>query len=669
MMDMERKRRARQIREDYLRSRSPQAELQPAQIVDAIAGDPDGLLPVAALANDLQIRIPGWEPAPPVPGYEEWLILEWKPATQGDYIELSKEVFSQLPITEPAPLQRVIERRHFTGLEGTFDFRYGVKIWSDSSPKYSGPQPVTIDRTPIYDQQDPPAVLDPGPVNDEVLNADGGVWLEVPDFVEDKKDAVRIAVVWAFSPPPAEQPIIPDFVVDLPLDRRVKVDRQIIERLPSGDHYVAYELYDKAGNRSRPSRLRAVKVALGRLPEQLQAPFVPLAPGLGAGDDLIDLQDAHVGVIVQVPAYVNSHHADQVVVKWGDAELPGVPVGVGGNPFPVESPVPWAHLKGQYSSDPNTEATPVSYRIVRGTTDFPLDPADAISVNVNLAYTGPDNPDEPDPVNPDLELAIVRGDSGTDNHLIEADNGKPATATIVVYDPPTKDDVITLYWNGQAVADTVTLDAEQPGSEVSIEVTWDEIAAGGAGTVPVYYTLSHPRYENEQRSRTTDVMVEAIPVLLDPATFPDISDANPDPDQEAWVLNCDSLRKRQGTTEIGYRVHIPGSAYLVAGQTIDLRWVLRKLDTTTEVPDSELTATLTLPADAETNGVDWFVTPYDPHILVAYDEPGHWAFAELTYTVEVGGKPVVSQFKREIVGLLDLSVGDSCDITAVPEFS
>lgn len=668
-MDKEQKRKARQVREDYLRSRSPRDEMQPADIVDVIAGDPDGLLPVAVLANDLKIRIPLWEPAPPVPNAEEWLILEWRLKTQTEYSELSKEIFSPLPITEPFPLDRVIKRQHFNGLEGTFDFRYGVKLWSGPRIDYSLPQPITIDRTPIYGQTDPPAVVDPGPVTDAVLNADGGVWLEVPDFVEDKKDAVRIAVVWAFSPPPAEQPIVPDFIVDLPANRRVKVDRGIIERLPSGDHYVAYELYDKAGNRSRPSRLRAVKVALGPLPEQLKAPFVPLAPGLGAGDDLIDLEDAHVGVVVEVPAYGNPHHADQIVVKWGDAELPGVPVGVGANPFPVESPVNWTNLKAQYTSAPNTQSTPVSYRIVRGTTDFPLAPADAITVNVNLAYTGPENPNEPDPVNPTLDLVLVRGDSNTDNHLIDTDNGKPATATIVVYDPPTKDDVITLYWNGVAVADTVTLDAEKADDQVTINVTWDEINAGNGGSVPVHYTLSHPRFENEQRSRTTDVLVDAIPVIMDPPTYPDISDANPDPIDELWVLNCDSLRKRKGTSEIGYQVHIPGSSYLVAGEPIELRWVLRKADTTTEVVGSELKASLTLPADAETNGLDWFITPYDPHILLAHAEPGHWAWAELTYSVKVGGKPVTSQIKHEVVGIHDLSVGGSCDITAVPELS
>lgn len=665
-MNKDQKLKAQQVRDDYLKQRAQRHEqegLKPADIVDAFPGDADGLLPLSVLGSAIKLKIPAWAPAPPNPE-PEVLVYEWKHEAEEKYTPLWREEFPT-PINVPFPLERVIDAKYFTGREGRFSFRYGVRPWNDNDIVFAADQPITIDRTPIYDPDDPPAVEDPGPVNDSVLVGAGGVVLTIPDFVEEKKDFVRIAVVWAFTPPPADLPIIPNFVIPLPADRKVLVDRAIIEALPSGDHHVAYELFDKAGNRSRASRLRTIKVALGPLPETLLPPFVPLAPGLGAGDDLIDLEDAHTGVYVEVPRYDNHHHADRVVVKWGTLELPGVPVGVAVNPFPVEVPINWAHLKAQYTSDPNTQATPVTYKIVRGTTDFPLAPADAISVNVNFGYTGPENPDEPNPVNPDLDPVIVRGDSGGDNHLIDTDNGKPATATLKVYDPPLKDDLITLYWNGVAVADTVTLDAEVAGAEVTIDILWSEIAAEPSAEVPVYYTVSHPRFANDQFSQDTTVKVDALPITLDKATFPDLAN----PAGQFYILNCDSLRKRAGTTEVGYRVSIPPSQYLVAGQKIDLRWVLKKGDGITEVVGSELVSlAVTIPVDADVNGMDWFVTPYSPHIYLAYDEPGHWANAEVIYTLTIAGQPVSSQSEPEIVGVYDLSTGLACDITNIPEF-
>lgn len=663
-MDEDQKLKSQRVRDDYLKRRAQrraQDGLGPVEVVDAIAGDADGLMPVAKLTSDIALKVPGWGADGP-PGAKEILRLEWRYETDADYVGLGEESIT-LPVTEPFPIARAIEHRHFDGREGRFDFRYGVKGWNDNVMIYSEAQPITLDRTPIYDQQDPPAVEDPGPVNDDVLNVAGGVVLTIPDFVEEKKEFVKVAVAWAFKPPPADQPIVPDLTVILPDDRKVLIERRIIEALPSGDHYVTYELFDKAGNRSRPARVRTVKVALGPLPEPLSSPFVPLAPDIN--DNLIDLEDAHVGVYVEVPRYDHHHSADQVVVTWGTGALQGVLVGGAQDPFPVEVPVDWTHLKTQYTQDPASQATPVTYKIVRGTTDFELDPAKAISVNVNLGYTGPDNPDEPNPVNPVLAPVLVKGDSGMDNHLDDTDNGKPATAFVTVYDPPLKGDVITLFWNGVAVADTVTLDAEAAGDEVTISILWSEIQAGMSGDVPVYYTVSNPGFVNDQRSKNTVVTVDAVPIILAPATFPDIVDADPGSD-EFLVLNCSSLRERSADQAIGFRVRIPASQYLVENESIELRWVMKKADLTTEVTGSELSATVSIPANAATDGMDWFVTPYDPHILLAYNEPGYYAHAEVTYTLDIGGKTVTSQIKHEIVGIRDLdsNIG-SCDLTVI----
>lgn len=660
MSTMEKKRKAQQVRQDYLKQRaqrhSGRADLGVPEVVDAILGDPDGLLPVSALANDIKIKIPDWSVGGPE-GWTERLVFQWETKQETTPTTLLEENFT-LPILEPFPLERTIEKKCFEGREGVFEFQYGVKLWNDSTIVFSKPIPITFDRTPPYGTNNPPAVDDPGLITDDLLKVNDGVEVTIPDFVEDKKEFVRILLGWSDKVPPANTPIVADVNMLLPADRKILVPKSVVEKFPSGNHYIAYMLLDKAGNPSRLSSVRTVPVALGPLPENLQPPFVPLAPG--NGDDLIDLADAHLGVVVQVPEFVNHQPTDQVVVTWGNSELVGVRVGE--SPlFPIEVSVIWEHLKDQYTDDPNDQTTPVTYSIVRGSTPFPLKDADSITVEVNFAYTGPPNPDDPDPVNRDLAPVIVRGVSDKENQLIESDNGKNATATVTVYDPPTVGDVITLYWNDVAVAQTYTLDGkEKPGDEITLTVAWDEIVAGGRGTVPVYYTLSHPDLVNEQRSVDTSVLVEAIVITLDATEYPDANGGVP-------ILNCKSLRK-SSDGDIGYLVHVPASVYLVEGKRIEMYWVIT--DHGTKVMSSEKTQTISIPPGADVTGIDWFVEPYATHILPAYDGTiEHWGYAESFYTLTIGSESVASTPVPVIVGIADLSSEiNTCDLSDIAPY-
>lgn len=662
MLNDDRKLKARQVREAHLQQRAQRragrAELAPPVIVDAIAGDQDGLLPVDKLTAPIAIRVPDWRTGTPPPGFRDQLVLEWKMTTDNDYVRLLSEDLVH-PITEAFPLERAIPLNALTGREGQFDFRYGVKAFNDSQMVFPLPVPVTLDRTPPYGVGTPPAVEDIGRVTETELAA--GIKVTIPDFQEDKKEFVTILLVWTIKPPPANTPLVPDITDLLPANREISVPRTVIDKFPSGDHYIAYELVDKAGNRSRTSSIRTVPVVLGELPDLLKPPVVPLATPTDG--NLIDLEDAHVGVTVEIPLYDHHHFADQVVVTWGNSELPGVPVGET-PPDPVSVPVTWAHLDDEYTSDPDDQVTPVSYVIRRGTTDFE-EGTGGIEVNVNFAYTGPENPDEPDPVNPNLALVLVKGASGIDNHLVAGDANQDAAATFALYDPPTAGDVITLFWKGVAVADTYTLDGtETVGDDISLTLLWSEILAGGAGTVPAYYSLSHPDFVNEQRSRITPVTVDAIPIDLPKATFTDL--ANPGGGN---MLNCESLRKRTSDGAIGYRVHVPASSYLVPGEDIEFNWTL--LDASdVPVPDSELSASVTIPDAAATNGVDWFIQPYDVHILPSYTETTEkWAFGEVVYTLTINGNPVSAPAERQLVALQDLDEpSGSCDITSLPEF-
>lgn len=658
--------KAQQVRHDYLKWRaqrnSGKAVIGVPVVVDAIAADADGLMPITALDSDIQIRIPSWSAGTPPPGFVEKLLFQWKLITEDDtrYVTLLDEEFPTDALPS-FPLDKGIAKAHFEGREGGFHFRYGVKGWNDSLPVFSAPVPITLDRTaPYADQIDPtPLAIEAlGPLTDADLVA--GVSVIIPDFVEDKKDFVTVKLAWSNTVPPADTPVAPDVSVPLPSDRTIAIPSAVIKQFPSGDHYVAYELWDKAGNRSRVSYVRTVPVALGPPPTALKPPFVPLAPD--SSDNLIDLADAHLGVVVEIPEYENSHYADQVVVKWGNTTLVGVPVGERPPfPEPIEIPVIWAHLVAEYAADPANRVTPVTYSIVRGTTLYPLPDADGIEVDVNFAYTGPDNPNDPDPVNPNLAPLSVKGPSGTVNHLAPSDANQDATATVPAPAPSAAGDIITLYWKGVAVAETKTLDgSEAPGDPLDIKVLWSEILAGQAGIVPVYYTLSNASFVNDQRSVDSDVTVDAILVNLAPAEYPDLSEVT----GGNKILNCASLRQGIGG-EIGYRVHIPASSYLIAGSSINLTWQLKEGGVA--VPNSEKTETQVILAGADLNGIEWFVQPYDPHILLAYTGTADkWAYAETTYTLTINSIPVSSTPTPTAVGISDLGSGiDTCDLSDI----
>lgn len=659
---------ARQVRERYIRQQRElksqrTMQLVPVTVVDAFSGDADGLLPITALTGNLAIKVEDWRPLAPPPGFVEELHLEWRAGDSTAYSNLWTESF-QTSTSIAFPLERFIEQKHFIGREGLFHFRYGIKGWNSAVIEYSQDQPITVDRTPPYGSDDPPAIEDPGPVNDTVLDADNGVFVTVPDFVEDKKEFVTVALVWSDKVPPPDKPIVPDVSRLLPADRRVLVPRALVDRYLSGDHYVAYELFDKAGNRSRPSRVRTVAVARGLLPANLKPPVVPLAD-----DGLIDLADARTGVTVEIPRFGQYIPDDDVVVQWGATKLTPKRIGEGSNPFPVRVVVSWEHLATEYTapgSAPYDVTVPVTYEVLRGTTPFPLPNADGIEVDVNLAYPGPVNPGEPDPVNVSLDPVVVTGDSNTPDHLTSADQGTDALATVTLYSPTRLGEIITVYWNGVAVAETATLDGnEKPGDKVALTVLWSEVEAGGAGNVPVYYTVTHPDFINPQQSPEKRVQVDAVPIILAAATFPDISTVG-----GGSLLNCESLRKRTSDGQIGYRVSVPASRYLIAGEKITLNWVLKEADQTTDVAGTKLSEELPIGADADKNGIEWFVQPYSKHILPAQvDTTNGWAYAHLVYTLTINNNEVTSQFLNTVVGIQDL--GDpsgTCDITSLPEF-
>nr|WP_180206632.1 hypothetical protein [Pseudomonas sp. SbOxS1]NYU06891.1 hypothetical protein [Pseudomonas sp. SbOxS1] len=484
---------AQQVRDNYRLKFGRVADpLLKAVIVDAIPGDVDGLMPIEKIGTALKVLIPLWTDRTEFDGFPDKLVLEYYHSGLPDFIPLGPE--EDIDYTVPDgdfPLPREIPLDIFRSFEGTLQFRYRVTSWN-SDQRQAPETPITIDRTGPIRPESPKAIDIVKPlITDKVLADDGGVKCVVPDFVENKKDFVKVAVGW-MSTLPEDESEFPDLVAFfdlLPSTREILVPARFIINIGSNTHYVVYFLYDKAFNRSEMSLPRSVQVALGELPSALLPCTVPLA-----ADGLIDRADAAFPTTVQIEQYTGWDRNDGLVIQWGTKLLARTSVGAH-LPFPLQIHMPWLHMREEYDFTSTTyvQAVDVDYSVYRG--DYPTPSPGKISVNTNFAIAGPDNPD-PEPINPDLKLIVFESSEGSDKELTPDDFGKPATGHIALFDTPAPviGDALTLYYNGNAVSPPYVIKAgDGAGTVIPITIPWVVIEPYQVmDDLPMYYTLTRP---------------------------------------------------------------------------------------------------------------------------------------------------------------------------------
>ncbi|MGH8385788.1 MAG: RHS repeat-associated core domain-containing protein [Pseudomonas sp.] len=215
---------AEQVRNQY-RQRFFVADLTIPKILDAMVGDPDGLVHKDKQGAPLRVELPIWDDRPPATGLVNQLTLECKLSSSPEWILISQEDIpgpADFPDTN-FPLQREIPLSIFQNYEGKFEFRFTVKNWNGASIRESPAAPVTIDRTgPLW--ADPEhAVIDiveKPVITDAVLTRDNGVFCVIPDFIEAKRADVTVHVAWLDRVPlPTED--ITQFIVFSRLGRQL----------------------------------------------------------------------------------------------------------------------------------------------------------------------------------------------------------------------------------------------------------------------------------------------------------------------------------------------------------------------------------------------------------------------------------------------------------------
>lgn len=452
--------------------------------------------------------------------------------------------------------------------EGQYEIAY--ILYEGSLPTQSDTAPLAVDLTAPYkfnvdddEEHDihpfaPLLPTDLGPEIDELYvdEHDEGLVCTYPNYENyGRADGDTITVYFSeYSSSQLATPI--DTVpVEDSLEFVIPWDR--IEVLEAGAYYLFYILTDLAGNKSRESVPRPVRLNLVGVPDPLQA-RVPLA--LLPADGLIDLADAHEpgGVTVEILQYANAREElDVIDLTWGGESVGRFNVR-DYTPFPLRLPVDTDIIFDVYGAGTGEEDTVIDYVVDRNGNEYP---APTLTIKVDLSGPGPDP--TPDPENSRLNLVTVYGsDPDEENRLLPGDFGNDATVEIVLWEvpPPVPGITITGYWGSFAHPfDPTELDGETGGDTVTLTVPWSIIKEVGNGTIPVFYTLSWDVNDNLQRSRSQNVVVEANVVVMEKPTFV----------KAGASMACTDLNP----FSFSARVRVPGNTtYFQNGAVVRLEW-------------------------------------------------------------------------------------------------
>lgn len=602
----------------------------PDPVIDVVMpGNPPGLLPRDELDKGVEVTINDW--GIPIPlDTTETISLQISRAG-GLFVSVNEVVFDgpifDFPKSITLPASFLLDEKN----EGPHLVRFLHVNWIGTGA-FSNEIPIVVDKIPPNFPSPPGKMtfdFGLGPITDATLA--GLTYIEgiIPAWT-GAAEGDRVAFTWIIDQLPEDPTmIVPIDVVELGLDRRVRIPVSLITSNPDGRYCGGYVILDKAGNRSEVSLYDLIPMALGAFPTlPLRAPIVP--EGLGGS---VDREDAFSGVHVEFPRIPNGKPNDTIEITWGKNAL-GYRTTVGSNPLLFSLDMPVQHMKAEYGDAKGDVVTPLFYTVYRGPVPFVSLPG---SVVVDFSMTGPENPDWPTPINDALPLPDVYGDSNVKNELIAADEDKRVYATIELVTPLADDDTYQVYWNGIAIGVPYAVDTinDSVGDVIEIELDWDIIRRqGNSPALPVYYTLGNPGYKNEQESDRTEVKIEFLVISLPPAIPQNLISAR---------LTCRSLHWEG--TKFGFQILIPPSEYLKAGMMIELEWkVYSTYLSPTPLPAATLIETLgpITPSQAD-SGFLWFVEPYDKHILPTWGGPlDQSGKAEVVYTLLIGGVPTSS---------------------------
>lgn len=506
-------------------SYSPAPRVAPylaAEFVDKITppgtGYPNNILKTTALPATVKVSVP-WNDD----FYADDIItLEWdgRPITSSSYTITAQDELDKVALILDLPLTAA----------DNFDqtphrLRYIID-WSDaSSQSFGDNQDSWVDTTapgaPVLGRLTFPGVPpgDPLVITLDLLDANDNLIGVVPSYNgEWQGDLIEVYIETAgtktwLTPgtrlPPGSIGAQPPSVAFPLADLEAAGDQTV--------HLLGYRVTDLAGNVSALSQEVAARFVLNDIPVNVPAPIVPLFDDGG----IVDEADARV-LTAEIPPITPVHVNDEIVLRWGTQVVArDFITNTSADPL-LTLPIPYsAVVNGGGVGSPTRYTTVVDYDLLRGgtrlTTSLKL-------VNVFVDITLPGGPD-PDPTDPAhgalLEASVLSTAPGAIVNVISAvQYTQPANVTVPW--PSAEDfavgDLITVFWKGVEV--TTPFRAVTQAEFISktllpFPLTPAQIAAGGAGLVPLSYTVTrrigssngYPPVENTSRSDEQIVQV------------------------------------------------------------------------------------------------------------------------------------------------------------------
>ena len=420
-----------------------------------------------------------------------------------------------------APFDHTVDIGDAVTDHGVHSVRWWTKGGDSGNVQEGPPMEFFIDVLNPNLQQEPDPILLPndlpnGDITQDYLDQHGGVTFTLPPFADP-----RVGDKYSLFINDVE--ILADLDAVAPYD--VVVDKSVFATLPEGYMTLTYHIIDRCGNRT--DRSAPEKVILVKLPAPVvRAPIVP--EGV-----LITLADARDGVEV-LHDYDTAIQDDWNTIDWHGTEYDSYRLPV------VSLLVPFKDIK---SHGDFYKAT-ITHQINRNGKVYPAPPT---IVDVDLTFVGPENPDEPELINPDLDPLTLESSTQLVNEIAPPDKNNDATITLPLYSPVNVGEVVEVFYGAQSVRAVTLTQTEIDADEVSVTLTWAMIDAVGNGTIDAYYLIyAASKPENAQQSPVTPILVTvhnlpALPVL----DFPDR-------DVSKNIINCNNEPWINGVNPVSY---------------------------------------------------------------------------------------------------------------------
>lgn len=362
----------------------------------------------------------------------------------------------------------------------------------------------------------------------------GGLSLTIPHAYtkfEPDSDQVKfyISTETTFGLMQAETPAYSGTV---PSDGVIPVPLAFLEALNEGTYFYSYNLTDLPGNISNNSSIILMFNRV-KAPEPVLAP--PRIPVTNGGADpitFVTVRPSPSLAIMEIDHPLHSIPGDRIIPylyssEEGPLALPELVIPSPGTPGPLLVELDYATLAPYFGDVNKDDETQLEYYFELARPTITPNPVSASQYAViDFTYAGPEQPNLPDPLNPNIDPVVVQG-AGTPppapNTLGPDQAGLAAAMNWPVWTeaarPVTGREIVRFFYQGKPVGGPIGVRTGD--TTVTTSLPWATILAEGNGTVAggdareAYITIEYPSSANGMtQTPTTKIDVTAIVINL-----------------------------------------------------------------------------------------------------------------------------------------------------------